>query len=31
MRSFKKGVHEIEDEMQSTRCDMKESLEDKKT
>lgn len=31
LRSFKKGVHDIEDEFQTTRHDREESLEDKKT
>lgn len=31
LRSFKKGAHDIEDEFQTTRHDMEESLEDKKT
>lgn len=30
LRSFKKGVHDIEDEFQTTRRDMEENLEDKK-
>ena len=30
LRSLKKGVNEIEDEMQSTCCDLEESLQNKK-